>query len=68
MKASKKEEYIKEVNIKELKANFRTIYLVSVMAFTILGFIGGYFASINIITDSQSKALHVYDTALLKAK
>jgi energy-converting hydrogenase Eha subunit E len=56
---SKKEKAIKDINVKELKANFRTIAIVLVFVSFAAGLILGYFASISIITDSQAKAIEV---------
>lgn len=56
---TKKEKAIKEININELKANYRTWFVVVAISFLALGLIGGYFAAVNVITDSQHKAIEV---------
>jgi len=56
---TKKEKAVKEININELKANFRTIAVLIFITGVVLGLVGGYFASISIITDSQAKAIEV---------
>lgn len=56
---TKKEKAIKDINIGELKANFRTIYFVSVFAALVIGTIGGYFMSFEVITSNQAKAIEV---------
>ena len=56
---TKKDKAIKDINIDVLKANFRTIYLVSVFGALVIGTIAGYFLSIDIITSSQAKAIEV---------
>ncbi len=56
---TKKEKSIKEININELKANYRTLFVIVAVFFLTLGLVGGYFAAIGVITDSQHKAIEV---------
>lgn len=67
MNKDKKEKAIKDINVKELNANWRTWLILAIFASLVLGFVGGYFASISIITESQGKAMEVVkDLATLK--
>lgn len=63
---TKKEKHIKEVNIKELKANYRTGFVIVAVAFLVIGLVAGYFTSINVITDSQAKAINVVSSLIEK--
>lgn len=56
---TKKEKAIKDININELKANYRTWFVLVAIFFLALGLVGGYFAAIGVITDSQHKAIEV---------
>lgn len=59
MNKEKKQKAIKEINIKELKANQRTLNVIIAVTFLAIGLVGGYFASINIINDAQVRAIEV---------
>lgn len=61
---TKKEKHIKEVNIRELNANWRTLFFVSVLASVALGIIIGYFGSIEIINNSQRQAIETIKMTL----
>lgn len=54
---TKKELAIKDINIQEMKANWRSWIIVAVFTSLVVGAVIGYFVSINVITDSQAKAI-----------
>lgn len=56
---TKKEKSIKDINVKQLNANWRTGMVIVAVASITVGLVIGYFGAINIITDSQHKAIDV---------
>ena len=56
---TKNEQTIESVKLAAFKTQAWLIGTIVVIVMTVAGFIGGYFVSINVITDSQSKAVSV---------
>ena len=48
------------------ETNYKWTIAMCILIFTVLGAIGGYFLSINVITDTQSKAVSVFSSAVSK--
>lgn len=49
-----KEKQIKDINIKELKANYRTAFVIVAIFFLGLGLVGGYFATLQVTSQARS--------------
>ncbi len=62
-----KEKAIKDVNIKELKANYRTAFVIVAIAFLTLGLIGGYFGTIQITSQARSDWITAQNAVASKA-
>lgn len=68
MNTTKKDKAIKDINIQAMKANNRTVNIIVAIVFLTLGLVGGYFAAINVITDSQFKAMEVVRSVASQSK
>lgn len=49
---------IESVQMDTMKLSYRYKIAINILVFTVLGFIGGYFASTIIIQDTQSKIVN----------
>lgn len=57
MKTTKqKDQSIEGIRLDEYKKQSRLIMVILALGFTVAGFVGGYFASVQVITDTQAKA------------
>lgn len=55
---------IESLQMDAMKVSYRYKIAISILAFTVLGFIGGYFASTVIISDTQKSVVNTIEISL----
>jgi hypothetical protein len=61
-KTTKLEKSIKDINVKELKANFRTWLVLAIFASLIAGWVGSYFVTHLQIREANQQAVSVVNS------